>query len=261
MSLTSTPPRATGRGRMLNAVLALLSLASLLSSAAGAASCQSYTAVSAAPQLWSAVFGTAATVSGPVYVLSPIVYDVTAQHVVGGIFINTTGAIYVQDHGSAQSASLTTDFISVQGLLQVGSASCTLQSVFSFQMIGDAPMPYIAHSTATPMLKAIVVWMGGSIELHGAKGLVAAPASGASWTRLEGNLAIGATVATFADNVHTGSINDWQVGDRIIIGTTDYVSLTTHNQRAPLFLLYKQKPTHRPPFCFTVHVLLGLFVH
>ena len=195
---------------------------SLLSVVAGAASCQSYTGLSPAPQLWSTVFGTAATVTGPLYVTSPVVYDVSAQHVVGGIFVNASAAFYVQDRGAGQSASLTTDFISVQGLLQVGSSGCPLQSVFTFNMNGGAQMPYIAHATATPMLKAIVVWMGGSIELHGAKGLTAPAGSGVSWTRLAGNLAAGATVATLADHVHTGSINDWQVGDRVIVGTTDY---------------------------------------
>ena len=226
MVRTSSPHVST---RCMLLALLCLSLLSLLpAAAAGAASCQSYTGVSPAPQLWSAVVGSAAIVTGPVYVLSPLVYDVSGQQVVGGIFINATGAIYAQDKGTGQSATLTTDFISVEGLLQVGSTACPLLSVFTFQIDGLAPMPYLAHSTPTPMLKAIVIWMGGSIEMHGAKGLVAPTGNGASWTRLEGNLAAGATVATLADNVHTGSINDWQVGDRIIVGTTDYVSIPSH---------------------------------
>ena len=220
MSPTPTPP-ARGSS-MQHVIFCLTLLLSLITFAAGAP-CQSYTNASPAPQRWSAVFGSAATLNGPLFITAPVVYDLTSQHVVGGVFVNATGALYVTDLGAGQSASLTTDFISVQGLLQVGASNCPLQSVFSFQMNGGAPMPYVAHATATPLLKAIVVWMGGSIEMHGAKGLTpSSGGSGTSWTRLEGSLSTGATVATLADNVHTGSINDWQVGDRIIVGTTDY---------------------------------------
>ena len=223
MASPSTEPATASVMRF--AILAL-SFLSMLVVAAADAPCQSYSGVLPAPQLWSAVFGTAATITGPLYITTPLVYDLSSQHVVNGLFINATGSLYIQDLGAGHSASLTTDFISVQGLLQAGAAGCPVQSVFSFQMIGGAPMPYMMHATATPMLKAIVVWTGGSIELHGAKGLAAPSGSGVSWTRLEGNLAAGATVATLSDSVHTGSINDWQVGDRIIVGTTDYVSHT-----------------------------------
>ena len=211
---------------------ALLCLSLFVLVAGAAASCQSYTAVTPAPQTWSTVYGSAATVTGPIFVTVPVVYDLPAQHVVGGVFINVTGAIYVEDRGAGQSASLTTDFISVQGLLQVGAANCPLLSVFTFDMLGDAEMPYVVHPSDTPMLKAIVVWSGGSLELHGAKGLTAPNGVGVSWTRLEGSLNAGATVATLADNVHTNSINDWQVGDRIIVTTTDYVSEQSYHSDA-----------------------------
>ena len=188
-------------------------------------SCQSYDGLSPVPQRWSSVFGSAASLTGPLFLTSPLIYDVPSQQVTGGVFINATGALYIQDGAASQAASLTTDFISVQGLLQAGSASCPLQSHFTFTMQGGAPMPYLMHATDTPMLKAVVVWAGGALELHGAKGLTAPNGEGVSWTRLEGTLAAGATSMTLADVVHSGGINDWQVGDRLFIGTTDYVSL------------------------------------
>ena len=201
--------------------------------AAAAQSCQSYDGLSSSPALWSALYGSSASIAGPVCLLSPVIFDLPSQTIHGGIVINSTGALYIRDRGVGQAASLSTDFISVQGLLQAGSASCPLHSTFTFQMQGGAEMPYLMHSSATPMLKAVVVWQGGSLELHGAKGLTAPNGAGVSWTRLQGTLPAGATTMTLADVVHSGSPHDWQIGDRVIISTTDYVN-PTHPTHFPL---------------------------
>src|ERR1700728_3171245 len=97
-------------GPLMWPLLIILALAAVQS----AAGCQSYDGLT--PQLWSSVFGSDATLIGPLFILSPIIFDVPSQSVPGGVFINATGALYIEDRGVGQAASLTTDFISVQGL-------------------------------------------------------------------------------------------------------------------------------------------------
>ena len=108
LSATIMPPTSSPRvnaSRVLLPAILCFAFLSPLSLSAAARTCQSCSSLSLAAKLWRAVFGSAATVTGPLYVTSPVVYDLSAQQVVGGIFVNVTGAIYVADLGTDHSGS------------------------------------------------------------------------------------------------------------------------------------------------------------
>jgi len=75
--------------------------------------------------------------------------------------------------------------------------------------------------------KVLALAYGGTLQLAGHKGTTGAAAaeadptkSGTSWTRLAADLQVGDTSLTLARSV-TG---DWEIGDRIVVTTTDYLA-------------------------------------
>lgn len=195
----------------------------LLSSAAAQSDCQAYDSTNIIN--WSTLYGTASSIDQPLRINGSrqVLFDVASVHVNGGIIIELGSSLFFPDQGlSGPSITLTTDHISVYGHLQDGSPSCPFKSLLTFQMIGLAEA--FAHPPQ-PNLKSITVQHGGSLELHGAKGLAEPSGNGISWTRLEGFVAVGATSMKLNDTVinrGSGGAFDWQVGDRLILSTTDY---------------------------------------
>ena len=66
------------------------------------------------------------------------------------------------------------------------------------------------------MNQVIATGQNGTLELHGAKG------RSRSWTRLSKTAYQGATVLFLADSVAVGDANSWQVGDSLVLPSTDY---------------------------------------
>jgi hypothetical protein len=103
--------------------------------------------------------------------------------------------------------------VKADAALIIGSESCRYTHKATITLtgartttseMGSDPVDSIPYGT-----KGIAIANGGTFELHGAL-------STPSWTRLSATAQIGASTITLQDSVN------WQVGDKIVIATTDY---------------------------------------
>ncbi|VAW32093.1 Copper binding protein, plastocyanin/azurin family [hydrothermal vent metagenome] len=103
-----------------------------------------------------------------------------------------------------QDVSLTSDWILVQGTLQVGTEATPFTNQAVITLTGDP-----ATQNIMGMGTRGIMVMGGVLELHGVS-----PAT--IWSKIDGHIAAGANQLTVLDA--TG----WQAGDQIVIAPTDY---------------------------------------
>lgn len=105
-----------------------------------------------------------------------------------------------------EEVSLTSAWIMVQGKLTIGSADKPYEGRALITLTGNNP------NASTPVSSGIgnkvLGVVGGTLELHGKPRV--------SWTQLGATASKGATKLQLKENVN------WQVGDRIMIASTDY---------------------------------------
>ena len=100
--------------------------------------------------------------------------------------------------------TLTSDWIVVQGKLQVGTENQPIRTAAKITLTGINPDPSYASMGAR-----VLGVMGGTLDVHGE--------DRAGWTRLNATAQKGSTTLTL-ENASTG----WHQGDRIAIASTDY---------------------------------------
>eukprot|EP00898_Chlorokybus_atmophyticus_P007324 jgi/Chlat1/7593/Chrsp63S07090 len=133
---------------------------------------------------WSQLFKSK-SISGGVTLKSGqnVLFDVEEVTINSGITIAAGAVLVFKD----APATLTTDFIAVQGALHVGGEGCPFVGKLTVNLAGTALVPGIAGS-----------------QLHGAKGLAQ------SWTKLAATASVGTkSVAVI------GSVSSWKAGDAV----------------------------------------------
>lgn len=103
-----------------------------------------------------------------------------------------------------QNLSLTAKWIMLMGTLRVGSESQAFTSEAVITLTGDNP----AENVMGMGTRGLMV-MGGTLELHGNPTQI-------PWTKINQSTASGSTFLTLMQSV------DWQTGDEIAIGPTDF---------------------------------------
>ncbi len=154
------------------------------------------------PLLWSdpATWGGTKPVAGQDVVIPEgmqVILDESTP-ALGGLTIH--GSLEFAD----QNLSLTADWIMLMGTLRIGSESQAFTSEAVITLTGDNP----AENIMGMGTRGLMV-MGGTLELHGNPTQI-------PWTKINQSAASGSTSLTLMQSV------DWQSGDEIAIGPTDY---------------------------------------
>ncbi|MES2123733.1 MAG: G8 domain-containing protein [Gemmatimonadota bacterium] len=103
-----------------------------------------------------------------------------------------------------QDIDLVAKEVFVAGTLQVGTEATPFTKHFTLTLTGSDP----GTTAAEVGTKVLAILPGGTLDLHGQHRL--------SWTRLAATAPTGVTTLALQDAV------DWQVGDRLVIASTDF---------------------------------------
>jgi len=150
-----------------------------------------------------------------------VLLDVSQVTLNGGIFIEQGASLYFDWQ---QDISISVQFILVKGSLYIGTEACAFENKVSIQLT-DSGID-LQLDGLTVGRKVIAVGSGGVLELHGSKGR----SSVLSWTQLSQTALAGSSIISLADNVGSTSASDyksWQVGDHLVIASTDFNPLQT----------------------------------
>jgi len=154
---------------------------------------------------WSSTYGSDLT--NNIVVTQPLLVDVesiSAQ----GITLGNGGILYFDWDISIE---LTADYILVSsgGELHIGTENCPITEEVTITLAGTSA--YVDPNFGSNF---IGIASGGTLELHGAKAL------GNSWTKISETAEAGATEIQVL-----GNTAGWEVGDVIVIATTDFSPL------------------------------------
>ena len=129
--------------------------------------------------------------------------------------LNISGTLYLS---STSNSNITADWVAVAsgGALIAGSEACPVPASVRATI---ALRNGVAHPAAG--YKALAVLAGGTLELHGAKGL------DASWARLSATAPAGASSLT----LDAPSLASWGPGDEVAIASTDFDPYQTERVR------------------------------
>lgn len=154
---------------------------------------------------WSAIYGN--VVTHDIVITQPILVD--AEEIVAKGITIQGGGFLIWDLDF--SIDFTVDHILVinGGTLQIGTEECPMTNSVIITLAGTSA--YVDPNFGSNF---IGVGSGGTLEIHGAKGL------GNSWTKLSQTAEAGSSQISVE-----GSTEGWEVGDEIVIATTDFSPL------------------------------------
>lgn len=150
---------------------------------------------------WTKTYGT--TVTSDIVITVPILVD-SPNIVAQGVTLNSGGQLYFDKTIATITLSANWIQIGSNAGLYIGSESCPYTQKANIVLTGQGDVNAMFGGNF------IGLAAGGTLELHGARGL------SKSWTKLVKTAAVGATSIQVLDSI------SWQVGDQIVITTTDF---------------------------------------